>query len=55
MWPGRRDIPSPASYSWIVHVSLRPDKNQFHTSPTSGLIPRNALISNWFPRESPLA
>jgi hypothetical protein len=45
-----RDIPSPASCNWIVHKSLRLDKNQFHTSPTGGLIPRNALISNWFLR-----
>jgi hypothetical protein len=45
-----RDIRSPANCSWIVHKSLRLDKNQLHTSPTSGLIPRNALISNWFLR-----
>ena len=51
MWPRTpRDIPSPASCNWIVHKSLLLDKNQLHTSPTSGLIPRNALISNWFLR-----
>jgi hypothetical protein len=43
-----RDIPAPASCNRIVHKSRRLDKNQFHTSPTSGLILRNALISNWF-------